>query len=107
MSGRIVVEGTPAELKGELHGDTVQVELADEQPDGAEVHIAGVREVTVDGRWLRARADDGAAAVPGLLAALASRGLRATSVTVGRPSLDDVYLRHVGRAFGQTVGESR
>jgi hypothetical protein len=25
--------------------------------------------------------------------------VRATSVTLARPSLDDVYLRHAGRAF--------
>jgi len=34
-----------------------------------------------------------------VLAALEARGLRAASVTVARPSLDDVYLRYAGRAF--------
>jgi ABC-2 type transport system ATP-binding protein len=34
-----------------------------------------------------------------VLAALEEVGLSAESVTVGRPSLDDVYLRHVGRRF--------
>jgi ABC-2 type transport system ATP-binding protein len=28
------------------------------------------------------------------------------SVTVARPSLDDVYLRHTGRAFAQADSES-
>jgi hypothetical protein len=40
-----------------------------------------------------------AGAVPAVLGALADAGLGVTSVTVGRPSLDDVYLRHVGRSF--------
>ena len=48
-----------------------------------------------------ARAPDGAAAIPAVLAALQAHGVTATSVTVARPSLDDVYLRHAGRAFHQ------
>ena len=34
-----------------------------------------------------------------VLAALDAHGVRAASVTLSRPSLDDVYLRHAGRAF--------
>jgi len=99
--GRIVARGTPDELKSELQGDTIHVELA--EPDGlaseALAHVDGLREIALDGRTLRARARDGGAAVPEVLAALEARGLRAASVTVARPSLDDVYLRYAGRAF--------
>jgi ABC-2 type transport system ATP-binding protein len=55
----------------------------------------------VDGRWLRARAEDGAAAVPVALAALDGAGVPVAAVTVARPSLDDVYLRHTGRRFAE------
>ncbi len=34
-----------------------------------------------------------------MLAGLEAAGLVPASVTVARPSLDDVYLRHTGRAF--------
>jgi ABC-2 type transport system ATP-binding protein len=37
--------------------------------------------------------------VPLVLGALEARGLDVASVTVSRPSLDDVYLRHAGRSF--------
>jgi ABC-2 type transport system ATP-binding protein len=37
--------------------------------------------------------------VPAVLAALEGAGVRVDSVTVARPSLDDVYLRHAGRSF--------
>ncbi|MFD0586097.1 ATP-binding protein DrrA1-3 family domain-containing protein [Dactylosporangium darangshiense] len=59
--------------------------------------LPGLREVTVDGSRLSARADDGAAAVPAALAALEAHGIRVATVTVARPSLDDVYLKHAGR----------
>jgi ABC-2 type transport system ATP-binding protein len=108
--GRVVVEGTPDGLKRELRGDAVQVELAAPESDGrvrgALDRLATVREVTVEGRTLRARSDSGATAVPSLLAALESAGVKVASVTVARPSLDDVYLRHTGRAFGQADEEA-
>ena len=108
--GRVVVEGTPDELKGELRGDAVHVELRNSLHGGqdeqavrlAVARVPGVHEVTVDERRLSARADDGAAAVPGVLSALDQAGNPAAAVTVARPSLDDVYLRHAGRRFAET-----
>jgi ABC-2 type transport system ATP-binding protein len=103
--GRIVAAGTPEELKGELRGDAVHIELR-ENPDEREVWHAmsdlfGVRDVSLDGRRLSARADDGAAAVPQVLAALDKAGTPVASVTVARPSLDDVYLQYAGRRFAE------
>jgi ABC-2 type transport system ATP-binding protein len=100
--GRIVVEGTAEELKGGLQGEAVMVELANgEVESAAEVvrSLAEVREVTADGRLVRSRVADGARAVPTILAALDSRGIAVESVTMHRPSLDDVYLHYTGRDF--------
>jgi ABC-2 type transport system ATP-binding protein len=104
--GRVVASGTPDELKGELHGDAVQAELpADADPGVVREVLAGlpeVRDVVIAGRDVSARSDDGAAAVPVVLAALQRAGIHATSVAVARPSLDDVYLRHTGRRYGDS-----
>jgi ABC-2 type transport system ATP-binding protein len=101
--GRIVAEGTPDELKGELHGDAVHVELADHAERGRLLavleRVPDVREIRVDGSHVSARADEGAAALPGVLAALDDAGLPVRAASVARPSLDDVYLRHAGRRF--------
>ena len=94
------MEGSPDALKEELRGDTVQVELG--APDDAAAAVlqrTGLREVTSEGASLRGRADNGARAVPAVLAALEDGGIAVASVTVARPSLDDVYLRHAGRSF--------
>ena len=111
--GRVVTSGTPDELKGELRGDAVQVELpADADP--ARVRQAldalpGVRDVVIAGRDVSARSDDGAAAVPVVLAELQRAGVNAASVAVARPSLNDVYLRHTGRRYNEleTAGVSK
>jgi ABC-2 type transport system ATP-binding protein len=102
-AGRVVVEGTPEALKSELRGDTVHVELGvpSERAVPALSSVLGLREVAADGVRLRARADSGARAVPAVLSALEDAHVPVVSVTVARPSLDDVYLRHVGRAFAE------
>ena len=103
--GKVVARGTPNELKSELHGDAIQVELADADDPRASAAlrgVAGLGEVKLDGRVIRARAQNGGAAIPAVLAALDAQGVTAMAVTLARPSLDDVYLRHAGRAFHQT-----
>jgi ABC-2 type transport system ATP-binding protein len=102
--GKVVAGGTPDELKGELRGDSVLVELEGTHDGRVREALAGledVYEVTVDGRTVRARVAQGARAVPVVLQALESSGIAVASVTVSRPSLDDVYLRYTGRDFAQ------
>ena len=100
--GRIVTEGSPDELKRELRGDAVHIELGAGANGNARTaldRVDGVREIVFDGRSQHARSDDGARAVPGVLSALDAHGVPVASVTVARPSLEDVYLRHAGRTF--------
>ncbi|HYB26935.1 MAG TPA: ATP-binding cassette domain-containing protein [Solirubrobacteraceae bacterium] len=106
--GKVVAEGTPEELKRELRGDAIHVDLDHEyngRVTGALSQLEAVRDVTVDGKTLRARADDGGRAVPLVLQALESHGVRVSSVRVARPSLDDVYLKYTGRTFDAAEAE--
>jgi ABC-2 type transport system ATP-binding protein len=41
-----------------------------------------------------------------VLAALDGSDIKVASVTIARPSLDDVYLRHAGRSFDQAENET-
>jgi ABC-2 type transport system ATP-binding protein len=100
--GQVVIEGTPDELKRRLRGDAVTIELAPDQ--GANVveligALGDVEEATLDGRILRARAEHGPQAVPGIISTLDANGVAVAAVTVARPSLDDVYLHYTGRDF--------
>jgi ABC-2 type transport system ATP-binding protein len=100
--GRVVASGSPEQLKAELRGDSIHVELAFAANGAAEAALApldDIHDLVVDGSSLHARADEGARAVPIVLGALEARGLDVASVTVSRPSLDDVYLRHAGRSL--------
>jgi ABC-2 type transport system ATP-binding protein len=101
--GLVAVEGTPEELKSELHGDVLQVELEDdaaaERATGLVSTLDGVSSVLRDGSVVRARTDSGARVVSTVFAILAGDHLEVVSATVARPSLDDVYLRYAGRSF--------
>jgi ABC-2 type transport system ATP-binding protein len=99
--GRIVVEGTPEELKRGLQGELVTVELRDGSTDAVAVveRFEGARETAADGHHVRTRVPNGAQAIPALLSALEGAGIAVASVAASRPSLDDVYLHYTGREF--------
>jgi ABC-2 type transport system ATP-binding protein len=100
--GRVVAEGPPEQLKRDLHGDSVTVELGDGRHEEAERIVreqAVVLDVTRDGAVVRARVEHGARALPALLSALEEHSIPVAAATVARPTLDDVYLHFTGRAF--------
>ena len=107
--GKVVATGSPEELKEELEGDTIHVELSEDAGDGAInaalANVKGIRHLDHDVKCLRARVEHGATAVPLVLQALEAKGLTVNSVTVSRPSLDDVYMRYTGREFARADEE--
>jgi ABC-2 type transport system ATP-binding protein len=103
--GRIVAEGTSDQLKAELAGDSVLLELdSAERAEKAGKVLLDVPEVvgaSADGATVRARVANGPHALPAVLGGLEASDVGVRSVTVARPSLDDVYLHYAGRSFGQ------
>ncbi|MGH7611478.1 MAG: ATP-binding cassette domain-containing protein [Candidatus Dormibacteria bacterium] len=102
--GRIVVVGTPDELKRAVAGDVVTVgvegpaepvlELLRQQPF--------VREASLERGSIRLYVDRGETATPELIRLLDRRGLQLTALTLSRPSLDDVFLRQTGRTLRES-----
>ena len=105
--GRVVVDGTPEQLKSELRGDGIVIDLRDGQQGSDAVRLAStvadLDDVSLVGRELRARAESGARAIVAVLARLEDAGVVVSSASVTRPSLDDVYLRHVGRTLEEVA----
>ena len=100
--GKVVVDGTPTELKARLAGDAVHVELRNGAIEQAQQVLTGVGatpEQVLDGRTVVARVEHGGRALPSVLSALDGAGIAVESVSVSRPSLDDVYLHFTGRDF--------
>ena len=100
--GRVVADGTPAALKSTLRGDVIRLQLDEAPPNGLRAaleRIDGIAAAAIAGRDVRLQASDGAAAVPAVLATLGAERATASSLSVARPSLDEVYLHYAGRTF--------
>ena len=104
--GRVVASGTPASLKGDLQGDAVHIGLScAEDAVRAAALLTDFDDVQAEDSVVHLRTADGARALPRILSTVDGCGLAVASATVNRPSLDDVYLRHTGRAFRRVSDE--
>lgn len=101
-AGRIVAQGSPSALKASIGTDVVSVCI---EGDGDEVASAGkiLRQLegVVDVRVLEGCVvvyiPDGSTAVARVVLALNDASLHVGEVTLARPTLDDVFLRKIGR----------
>jgi ABC-2 type transport system ATP-binding protein len=101
--GRIVVQGTPHDLKADLAGDALEVTFDRPPSDRRLIDCLGAiqafRELQIEENELRVRTDSGANSAPTLLLALANIGIKVRSLRISSPSLEDVYKRHTGLRF--------
>ncbi|MCD4532983.1 ATP-binding cassette domain-containing protein [Nocardioides sp. cx-169] len=99
--GRIVASDTADNLKAQVSGDLVDLEVADEH------HVVVARDklasigtqVEVDGRHVRGRVPRAGRAIPALLRDLDNAAVSLDSIEVARPTLDDVFLTLTGRSL--------
>ncbi len=91
--GRIIVLDTPEALKAEVGKDRVQIHTDDDQAAIAALRERFEIEATVAEGAVTFGVPDGEQFVPRLFAEL---GLPIRSVSVARPSLDDVFMSHTG-----------
>ena len=96
--GRIVQEGTPAELKRAVGSDVIVVEVPRNIELAASVvrKVDGVGDVTEGRRGVTIGAANGAALVADVAVALSGAGIEVDALTVRTPSLDDVFLQATG-----------
>jgi len=99
--GRIVAGGTGAELKHEIAGDviTVGVETSAELVRQLLEAQPFVREASIADGLIRLYVTDGEASLPAVLRLLDGQGLAPQTLSLHRPSLDDVFLRQTGRSL--------
>jgi ABC-2 type transport system ATP-binding protein len=99
--GEIVAEGTGDELKRQVAGDVVTIGV-DGDAEAVLAVVRGqafVREASSDDDLVRLYVEQGDEAVPLLIRVLDAAGLQARTLTLARPSLDDVFLRQTGRSL--------
>jgi daunorubicin resistance ABC transporter ATP-binding subunit len=105
--GRMIAEGSPDELKAKAGKDRVSVTLAPGSDTAAAVaavaaHAAGPA-MAGDRLTAHVPAHDGI--TTDLVRSLDLAGIRVTSITVDRPSLDDVFLALTGHGVTERAGQ--
>lgn len=112
--GRVIAEGTPAELKQRYSGDTIVITPA--EPPGSvlslEHELAAVPFICsarVQDGSIRLSVTDATRSMAAVFAALADKGIAVRAASLAQPSLDDVFLHETGRSLrdaGEPAGRS-
>lgn len=92
--GKLVACGTPTELKSRIGGDCITIEA--DEPEALSEEIGrrySIRTATI-GRAIRMEAAPGVA-----MQLMEGFGSRIRSITIGKPTLEDVFMKETGRRF--------
>jgi ABC-2 type transport system ATP-binding protein len=100
-AGKIVALDTPQALKGAIGTDRIRLVTADDQAAAAAIAERFGLETAVKPDGLVLQVPDGETFVPRLLADL---GVPVRSVSVTRPTLDDVFMAYTGRTIRDAEG---
>lgn len=105
--GRIVAEGTPADLKKSVGSDVI---VARVEGDAEEVRavveaVPGVRSVETHGNELVVATGTGSATISPVAVALAASDMAVRELTLRTPTLDDVFLELTGTHIERTGSE--
>jgi ABC-2 type transport system ATP-binding protein len=102
--GHLVALGTPRELEGEIRGDVLLLEADDPARLASAIRERfEVVAVVLDGS-VRIERPDGAAFVPRLAEAFPGE---IRSITVGKPTLEDVFVHRTGHRFWAPIEPGR
>ncbi len=102
--GRIQVTDTPEALKNSIKGDSVAVEF-DEAGEREKAFAeraqdeSFVQEVVWEGDTLHLYLDNGASGIPAIMGLANEAGVEIKSLSLARPTLDDVFLKYTGTSI--------
>jgi ABC-2 type transport system ATP-binding protein len=112
--GKIMTVGTPEELKQSIHGDVVTVSPCAVKDDECKELIGRAQSaLSKESSVIRTQAadsalavyvDKGESAVPTIMRILARQSIEVKTISLARPSLDDVFLKYTGRTIRPQEG---
>jgi len=112
--GKIVASGTPDELKRSIGGDVVVLSPCVIKTEECEEFLRRTKAVLSGKPFILGMQDadtnlsvyvqNGEAAAPNIMRLLANDGIDIQTLSVSRPSLDDVFLKYTGRSIRAREG---
>jgi ABC-2 type transport system ATP-binding protein len=106
--GKIVVVGTPTELKDSLGGDIITLSIQKDQEDitGLISKVEHVKTVNKENGSYTIKSSNGELTAPLIIEALRKNGHIVTKLSLTKPSLNEVYMQFTGRSM-RDAEESR
>ncbi len=107
--GRIVALDTPQALKDSLGGDVIEIHVDRPAEDGLAAtlgSIGNVKQVLPVNGGYRLTVANGEETAPLVLDAIRAHNLKATKISIAKPTLDEVYLARTGRTMRDEEGSS-
>lgn len=98
--GKIVVAGSPEELKHSLGGDLITLAIKEnDDVSGLIQKVEHVKEVRKEDGAYRIKAEIGEVTTPFIIEALRKKGYTVTRLSLTEPTLNEVYLEYTGRSM--------
>jgi len=105
--GKIIVVGSPAELKHNLGGDLITLTIKEnEDVSGLIQKVEHVKEVRKEDGTYRIKAEVGEITTPLIIEALQKKSYTVMRLSLTEPTLNEVYLEYTGRSM-RDAEESR
>ena len=110
--GRVAVIGSPAELKAQIGVEVVTIQLDDRNDTATLARAAAAidglpgvsRTATPSNGELGLALNDAGSRLSDLIRALDSTGVKVSSLSMSRPTLDEVFLKYTGMRIANTDG---
>ncbi len=98
-TGRIATSGAPKELKRSVGGDVLTVTASGKLPDSVPPELGSVASSSQGA--MKILTLDGERAIPRITGYLESQGVAVESVSLSRPTLDDVFMKYAKASLQQ------
>jgi ABC-2 type transport system ATP-binding protein len=104
--GKIVALDTPKNLKDSLQEETITIQTREHNKLHEKLKESGLADkITLSEKQLILNVKNGNEALPRVVEAATSAGVRIDSISLHEPNLGDVFLHYTGRAIREEKGE--
>jgi len=101
--GKIIVVGTPEDLKHSLGGDVITLHIKEDADVSDLIRtVENVKEVKNEDGSYRIKAEYGEVTTPFIIETLRTKGYTVTKLSLTEPTLNEVYLEYTGKSMRDT-----
>lgn len=114
--GKIIATGTPSELKRSIGGEVITLSPSRGDEAACAQFISGTQAVLKGESFvqrmqpaeeeLAVYVDNAKTAVPDIMRILSNNGIEVETLSISRPSLDDVFLKYTGKTIRHQEGQA-